>query len=208
MGLDPTDIWREIVQEDLPMFSSVSVQSYFLNGIIYCKFGEEKHNLAFDVHKEQFIIFNLPRVTSSISDKFNHNFTVFGQFEGRIGLARVKKTQFETILKVWALEDHQNSILSKHIIDIPDELIIYFCHVTPIANLPSSELLLCDLTGGLGKEHNLFYMYDPSNKKFTRLMVELPKSLTLNGVSSSAHITCFMEKITPLDDLVGLRRDE
>nr|XP_033508035.1 F-box protein At4g19940-like [Nicotiana tomentosiformis] len=118
--------WRVLVQEGLPMFSSISGQSYFLNGIIYCKFGEENHYLVFDVYKEQFVIFNLPRVTSSIRDKFNSNFIVFGQFEGRLALARVKKTQFETVLEVWALEDHQNSIWSQHTIDILDELVTYF----------------------------------------------------------------------------------
>lgn len=177
---------------------------------IYCKFNTpdtfqdegEQCFLAFDVHQEDFTIFNLPRVPSHIRGIFDHSFTVFGQFEGRIALARVKKTQFETVLELWALEDHQNSIWRKHKIDMPDELVRYFFKVTPIGYLPSGELLLC--CSNVSQQLNPFYIYDPINKKFTKLMVELPSSLHLTGLGVSAHITCLMEKITPLHHLLGL----
>ncbi|XP_059302190.1 F-box protein At4g19940-like [Lycium ferocissimum] len=203
--------WREIAQEGLPWFSTVADQSYFVNGTIYCKFrtpnfheNGEQYLLAFDVHQEHFTIFNLPRVPSHIFSIFKRSFILFGQFEGRLAVARVKKTQFETVLELWALEDDQNSIWSKHNIDLPDELLRYFHKVKPIGNLSSGELLLCGSSDY--RQTNPFYVYDPVNKKFTELMIEHPNSLDSIGLCST-HITCLMEKITPLNDLVGLRKN-
>lgn len=192
--------WKDIFQEGLPRFPYSKVQSYSVNCIIYCKIHDprKKYLLAFDVHQEYFTIFNRPMQEHSIFD------FIFGQFEGRLALAH--KTHFETVLNVWALEDHQNSIWSKHSINMPDELVRPFREVTPIGNLPSGELLLCGMTYCFGR--NSIFIYDPINKKFTKLMVELPYSLGHVQNFPSGHITCLMEKITPLHDLVGLREDK
>ncbi|PHT35740.1 hypothetical protein CQW23_23440 [Capsicum baccatum] len=140
--------WRDVVQDGLPWFNSVSDDhSYFVNGFIYCKFRtpDTFHDkgkqcfLAFDVHHKHFTVFNLSLMPSHVRIIFNTSFTVFGQFEGRIALACAKATQFKTVLEVWALEDHQNSIWRMHKIDMRDELGRCFYKVTPIGNFPSVD---------------------------------------------------------------------
>ncbi|OIS96895.1 PREDICTED: F-box protein At4g19940-like [Nicotiana attenuata] len=182
--------WREIdVSYYLSKFSCVKGQSYYVNGVIFWKFCTERTSdeiVAFDVHKENFTTIELPRLAPTRR---------FGQYGGNLALSYTHTPSYDPwILDIWVLENHEKTLWTKVTINLPKEVQKYFDEATPIGNFPSGELLL--LCFERQKMEGTFFTYDAIKKKFTKLMIELPRSLALaRRTGYPAHMSCLFDNI-------------
>lgn len=103
-----------------------------------------------------------------------------------------------------SIEDHENSIWTKVIIDkLPAKVELH--QATPIGNFPSGELLLPCYN--IQRQDNLFYTYDPIKKKFNKLVINVSsRYMDYGGSYHFDNMYCLFEEITSLDNLLGFRK--
>ncbi|KAK4713179.1 hypothetical protein R3W88_019086 [Solanum pinnatisectum] len=186
-------------------FIDVGGQSYYVNGMNFWKFVYERSGeciISFDVHHENVKIIKPPPIAPTRR---------FGQFEGKLALSYTHKDDYDSwILDLWVLEDDQNIKWTKVSIKLSSEVDKYFYEATPIGNFPSGELVLSCFE--CQKVDNYLYIYDAMKSKFTRLMIDLPRSLALAcRTGYPAHISCLFENMfsldTSLDDVVEVNNN-